>query len=237
MGNVSMIEQSHNVRSVFQKAVYSAITKDLSGQEGCLVEGTYLHVLPLLLLTEYQSERFYWVELRRMIRVEMYLNDIRLNLNLNLARPFSNSMYVAITENSNVTGVYLPIKATGKHELRVEWHIDLEGRSYERISHTQTILIESQSANDSPLTVYSVPEVSYCYSQSPASLATYANSSMAINKSRAAVFGTHGSKKGQNVIIDESITISHALDLSGAAFFKQLLGNLKAGVVQHLPSR
>jgi len=59
MGNVSMIEQSHNVRSVFQKAVYSAITKDLSGQEGCLVEGTYLHVLPLLLLTEYQSERFF----------------------------------------------------------------------------------------------------------------------------------------------------------------------------------
>lgn len=232
MGNVSIIEQAHGVHPAFYEAVYSTITKDLSGQEGCLVEGTYLHVLPLLMLTEYQSERFYWVQLRKMIRVEMYLNDVRLNLNLNLIRPFPNNMYVAITENKNVSGIYLPIKATGEHELRVEWHIDLEGQSYERISHTQTILIESQPVTDALLAVYSVPEVSYCYSYSPMSLKTYASSAMAINKSRAAVFGTRASKSGQNVIIDESITIGHALDLNRAAFFTPLLGNWKNSVRQ-----
>ena len=217
----------------FYSAVFNAVTKDLSGKEGCLVEGVFLHVMPVLLLTEYQSERFFWAELRKMISAEVYLNDIKLNLNLHLIKPYPNRMYVALTENRNTSGVYLPVQASGKYNLRVEWRIcfNCEGKQDEYITHTQKIVIASPNTNHAALTVYSVPEASYDdnYSMhSPMSLKTHACSELVVTKPRAEVFDTNTVRKDNHLAISETVTIHRVLDLKRAAFFTPLLHRLKS---------
>jgi hypothetical protein len=216
------------VPPVFHDSVYRAITKDLSGREGELVEGVFLHAMPVLLLTEYQSERFYWKELQSMISATVYLNNKKMKLNLSIVHPYPNRLYIALTDNKNISGLYLPI-GTGTHELRVEWHLRLEGQPYERVTHTQNIVIEpvaSTSDERGALTIYSVPEASYGYEHSPMNLKTHAGTQLSVAKQRAELFGTSVKRGAGRVKFSERLILSRALDLSSAAFFTPMLHRL-----------
>lgn len=218
-------------------AVFNTITRDLSGRERCLVEGVFLHFMPVLMLTEYQSERFFWVELRRMISADIYLNGKKLDLNLRLIRPYLNRMYVALTENKNTSGIYLPVSASGEYDLCVEWRICFSGKDqrHEYITHTQKIVITPSADEHASSKVYSVLEASYdnrCATNSSESLETYACSDFAVSKPRADLFGTSVVRKGNHLAIYETVKISRVLDLKRAAFFKPLLHCLGSKISQ-----
>lgn len=227
--------QSCGIHPAYSSAVFDAITKDLTGEAGRLAGGVFLHIMPTLMLTEFQSERFYWAELREMIRADVYLNDVKLNLNLKLIKPFPNRMYLALTEQRNVSGIYLPIRGAGEYDLRVEWCVryGIGPKRVERISHIQKIVIESSDGvdgvDDFPvLTIYSVPEASYEYNNfSGMSLKMYASSDAVATRERISVFGTTVERKDSHVTFSEAVKLVFPLDLYGASFFIPMLQRLK----------
>ncbi len=226
--------RGYGVHPAYHNAIFNAVTKDLSGSEGGLVKGVFLHFMPVLMLTEYQSERFFWAELRKMISAEIYLNDIKLDLKLRLVKPYPNRMYVALTESKNMSGVYLPVQASGEYDLRVEWRIcfDCKNKQSEYITHIQKIKISSGGSDRAALAVYSVPEASYdkIHSMySPASLKTHACSDLVASKPRVEVFGTSVERQNSRLVISEMIDIRRELDLKRAAFFTPLLQRLERG--------
>jgi len=224
MNELAARSQSDGVHPAYSGAVFNAITKDLSGEAGRLVGGVFLHIMPTLMLTEFQSERFYWAELRKMIHADIYLDDVKLSLDLKLIKPFPNSMYLALTERRNVSGVYLPIRGAGEYSLRVEWFIryGVGAEKVERITHSQKIMVDG--VGDLPtLTIYSVPEVSYEYSHSGTDIKMYASSDAVATRERIAVFGTTIERKDNHVVINELVSLILPLDLRSASFFIPML--------------
>lgn len=230
--------QSDGIHPAYSSAVFNAITKDLSGEAGRLVGGVFLHIMPTLMLTEFQSERFYWAELRKMIHADIYLDDVRLDLDLKLIKPFPNRMYLALTEKRNMSGVYLPVRGAGEYDLRVEWCVryGIGPDKAERITHTQKIVIDDargvdgvDGVDDFPvLTIYSVPEASYEYNNfSGMSLKMYASSDAVATRERISVFGTTVERKDNHVTFSEAVKLVFPLDLYGASFFIPMLQRLK----------
>lgn len=216
-------DASATIYSELYGAAFRMIKKDLLDRADGVVEGVFLHVMPLLMLTEYQSDHFFWVELRKMISADIYLDGKKLDLNLRLARPYRNRMFLALMENDNASGIYIPISVGGQYELCVEWRtcFNDENKQDERITHTQKIVIPSSGFDSESLTVYSVPETSYtnCLAgRSPTSLKAYACSDLVVSKQRADVFATSVTRSDNHLFISETINISHPLDLKSAAF-------------------
>lgn len=197
-------------------------SKPITGVSG----GALLHIMPKLLLNDYQSERFSWLDLRGRIKVEVYLDDELLDLELRLMKPYPNNLYVVATHMESLTGFYVPLEVIGEHELRVEWIIDygIEGRGLERISHIQRIVIDCALSANSSLAVYSVPESSYCIGEySSASLGLFAHSDQYLGKERVSAFGTTSEYENGVRSIRETITIVDYLDPHNAAFCFPLL--------------
>jgi len=238
-GNKSMSEQvvessPKNAHTAYSSAVFNMITKELSGRAGELVEGTFLHFMPILMLTEYQAERFYWAELRKMISASVYLNGEKLNLDLRLVRPFPNRMLVAITHKNGVSGLYIPTGVDGVdgvYEIQVDWVIaHCNGEPSEQVTHIQKVIIKSDAHRHQPLTIYSIPEMS-CQAEgkavknlgNPLGLKTYANSEGFVTRQRANAFGTLVECERGITTYSEAVTITEPLEIDGAAFFVPLL--------------
>lgn len=175
----------------------------------------YLHTIPLLLLSEFQSERFYWNTLKDLITAEVFLNDKRVDLDLVAIRPYKNQLFVALSENNANTGIFLPINSTGRHFLRTEWSLSLSGSQLEdqRFSHIQSIDIDSAEAIEDQTEVFSIADAwapldHEEYTSDDSNLTTYVGTNMTLHKKRVNAFNSVISKNGPIQTIVEHITVS-----------------------------
>lgn len=194
----------------------------------------YLHTIPLLLLTESQSDRFFWNTLKDLITAEIYLDDQWIDLDLVATRPYSNQMCVALTEKKTNLGVFLPISCTGRHFLRTEWLLRLSGSQLEdqRITHIQTIDIEEEDAAEGQIAIFSIAETWGYLSQSDdvfdeMDATTRVGTDMTLHRNRVNAFSSARSKNGSGQVIMECVQITKS-----ACFYKppQVNHRANAGV-------
>lgn len=196
-------------------------TLNVSRKNTCKGE-MYLHTIPLLLLTENQSDRFFWNTLKDLITAEIYLDDKRIDLDLIVTRPYSNQMCVALTEKKANLGVFLPIKSTSRHFLRTEWLLKLSGGQLEdqRITHIQTIDIEDEAAAEGQIAIFSIADTWGDLSGSDdvfdeMDFTTHVSTDITLHRNRVNAFGSAQSKKGSSQVIMERVQITKP-----ACFFK-----------------
>lgn len=219
---VGKASKHSDMHSAYKASKYNLIIKDLSGEAGRTVEGVFLHLLPMLRLTEYQFDRYFMIDLRRMITANIYLDNVRLDLDLKLDRPFPNLMLLTLTEKKNRTGVYLPIKGPGEYDVRVEWSIEYGiDTGNILVTHKQRVVIEC-NGEQPVLSIYSVPEASWIYSKhnsySASCLSLTVTSDGSVTRERVASFGTTVHCDQGQLMYDEVVKIQEPLDLYGARF-------------------
>lgn len=170
-----------------------------------------LHTIPLLFLSEFQAERFYWNTLRSMISAEIYLNDEKISCELKPIRPYPNQMFVALTDRKTHLGVFLPISSTERQILRTEWLLKMSGNGFEdqSITHLQTIDFECAPITKNQTAVFSIPDT-WCENGQGFGMghSTHIGTDITVGNGRKRMFNTTLTKNGHHQTFIENIKIA-----------------------------